>query len=82
MIKVEGVQVAPAELEDLLLGHDVVSDCAVVGIRDEYAGELPRAYTVLKSGIVASQAEGQLLMDFVKAKKVKYKRLAEIEFVD
>ena len=39
MIKVKGLQVPPAELEDLLLGHPDVEDCAVLGIPDEYSGE-------------------------------------------
>ena len=41
---------APAELEGLLLGHPQVADCAVVGVPDIEAGELPRAYIVLKAG--------------------------------
>ncbi len=36
MIKVKGVQVAPAELEGLLLGHPKVEDCAVIGVADDY----------------------------------------------
>ncbi len=43
----KGVAVAPAELEDLLLGHPDVADCAVIGIADEYASELPRAFIIL-----------------------------------
>lgn len=42
----KGLQVAPAELEDLLLTCPGVEDVAVVGVKDEYAGELPRAYIV------------------------------------
>ena len=41
-------QVAPAELEALLLQHPKVNDTAVIGIPDERSGELPRAYVVLK----------------------------------
>ena len=47
-------QVAPAELEGLLLGHPQVADCAVVGVPDIEAGELPRAYIVLKAGQCAT----------------------------
>jgi len=48
LIKVKGFQVAPAELEGILLSHPQVADAAVVGKKDEYAGELPAAYVVLK----------------------------------
>ncbi|KAK7471140.1 hypothetical protein VKT23_002552 [Stygiomarasmius scandens] len=47
LIKVKGLQVAPAELEGHLLEHPYITDAAVIGIPDEYAGELPRAYVVL-----------------------------------
>ena len=40
----KGIQVAPAELEDLLLGHPKVEDVAVLGIPDDYSGELPKAF--------------------------------------
>jgi 4-coumarate--CoA ligase len=82
MIKVKGLQVPPAELEDLLLGHPEVEDCAVLGIKDEYAGERPKAFVVSKGGIQATPGQGQKLMQYVKDNKVRYKWLIEIEFVD
>lgn len=48
---------APAELENLLLTHPAVQDVAVIGKPDDMAGELPRAYVVLKSGIKATEKE-------------------------
>ncbi|XP_037082474.1 4-coumarate--CoA ligase-like [Pollicipes pollicipes] len=53
LIKYKGFQVAPAVLEDLLRQHDCVADAAVVGVPDEEAGELPRAYIVLRRSGVA-----------------------------
>ncbi|CAH1783073.1 unnamed protein product [Owenia fusiformis] len=50
LIKYKGFQVAPAELEDLLVKHPSIADAAVIGIPDERAGELPRAYVVLNPG--------------------------------
>jgi len=50
MIKVRGQQVAPAELEDALLGHAAVEDCAVLGIADDYSGEKPKAYVLVRAG--------------------------------
>ncbi len=82
MIKVKGQQVAPAELEDLLLGHELVEDCAVLGIQDTYAGERPKAYVVLKEGIAPSEDVGKQLLEFVKGKKTRYKWVAELEFTD
>lgn len=46
MIKVRGLQVAPAELEGHLLDHSAVDDVCVIGIADEYSGELPFAFVV------------------------------------
>ncbi|GMS93509.1 hypothetical protein PENTCL1PPCAC_15684, partial [Pristionchus entomophagus] len=46
LIKVKGLQVPPAELEDLLLSHPLVRDAAVIGLPDERRGELVRAYVV------------------------------------
>jgi acyl-CoA synthetase (AMP-forming)/AMP-acid ligase II len=80
MIKVKGQQVPPAELEDLLLGHDLVEDCAVLGIPDTYAGEKPKAFVVPKQGVEPSKDFGLTLLKFVKEKKVRYKWIVEIEF--
>ena len=46
LIKVKGLQVAPAELENLIRSLPGVQDVAVIGVPDERAGELPRAYVV------------------------------------
>ncbi|KAI0130533.1 4-coumarate-CoA ligase [Xylariales sp. AK1849] len=80
MIKVKGIQVAPAELEDALLGHPDVEDCAVFGIPDAYSGERPKAYVVLKDGVEPSQEVAESLINLVKHRKVRYKWLTEIEF--
>ncbi|KAF3769795.1 4-coumarate-CoA ligase 2 [Cryphonectria parasitica EP155] len=82
MIKVKGIQVPPAELEDLLMGHELVEDCAVLGIPDEYAGERPKAFVVLKQGVPVSETVGRRLLQYVREKKVKYKWLVEIEFTE
>lgn len=82
LIKVKGIGVAPAELEDLLLGHDKVEDVAVMGMPDDYSGELPKAHVVLKPGVKADSAVGKELILFVQEKKVRYKWIKEIEFVE
>jgi len=82
MIKVKGIGVAPAELEDLLLGHEYVEDCAVLGIPDEYSGEKPKAYVVPKPGALEPKRLGEQLLNFVRERKVRHKWLKEVEFVD
>ena len=82
MIKVKGIGVAPAELEDLLLGHLEVEDVAVVRIADEWAGERLRAYVVLKGrGESEPEKAGQRLIKYVQEKMVRHKWIAEIECV-
>ena len=81
MIKVKGIGVAPAELEDLLLGHRFVEDVAVLGIPDEYSGEKPKAYIVPKKGAPAETELGRVLLKYVQEKKVRHKWLKEVEFI-
>lgn len=82
MIKVKGIGVAPAELEDLLLGHPKVEDCAVLGVSDEWAGERPKAYVVLKPGVAAGEDVGLDLLQYVRESKVRHKWIREVEFTD
>uniref|UniRef100_A0A7E4VL97 AMP-binding domain-containing protein n=1 Tax=Panagrellus redivivus TaxID=6233 RepID=A0A7E4VL97_PANRE len=79
LIKVKGYQVAPAELEDLLLSHHDISDAAVVGIPDERAGEAPYAFIVRKNPLLTEQQ----IHEFVNEKVANYKQLTGgIKFVD
>ncbi|RFU30494.1 hypothetical protein B7463_g5861, partial [Scytalidium lignicola] len=82
MIKVRGIGVAPAELEDLLLGHEFVEDCAVLGMPDDYSGEKPKAYVVPKPSAPEPRKLGEELLKYVREKKVRHKWVKEIEFVD
>ncbi|KAJ3528541.1 hypothetical protein NM208_g10153 [Fusarium decemcellulare] len=82
MIKVKGQQVAPAELENLLMGHPLVDDCAVLGVADDYSAERPKAYIVLKDRKNPSDALGMQLIEYVKERRVRYKWVKEIEFAD
>ena len=80
LIKFKGFQVAPAELEALLLTHDSVADCAVIGIPDERAGEVPMAFVVKKLGHELSIEQLHKLVDENVA---DYKRLrGGIVFLD
>ena len=59
LIKYKGFQVAPATLEDILLRHEPVADVGVIGVPDEEAGELPRAFVVRKPEQEVTEAELQ-----------------------
>ncbi|MGZ4809316.1 MAG: AMP-binding protein, partial [Thermoanaerobaculia bacterium] len=48
LIKYKGMQIAPAELEAVLLAHPCIADAAVVPMADEEAGQIPKAFVVLK----------------------------------
>jgi benzoate-CoA ligase family protein len=77
LLKVGGVFVAPGEIEDCLLGHAAVTECAVVG--HEVAGlVVPRAYVVLAAGAAVSADE---LKDHAKAHLAKHKYPREVVFV-
>jgi acyl-CoA synthetase (AMP-forming)/AMP-acid ligase II len=79
MIKVNGFQVAPAELEAVLHLHPAVRDCAVFGIPDERAGEVPVAAVQLDRG--ARVAEGEL-EGLVAESLATYKQLRHVIVVD
>ncbi|KAF7346113.1 hypothetical protein MSAN_01838000 [Mycena sanguinolenta] len=68
LIKVRGFQVSPPELEGLILNHPDVSDVCVLGIPDDYSGEVPRAYVVLTE---AASSKAKLDPEPIKASIVK-----------
>lgn len=77
LIKYKGLQVAPAELEGVLLTHPAVADAAVVPRPDDEAGEVPKAFVVLKG-----EATGEDIMKFVAARVAPHKKIRSIEFTD
>ncbi len=79
MIKVKGFQVAPAELEAVLHGHPAVLDCAVFGVADEAAGEVPVAVVQLDPDHPVAADE---LMQLVAETLATYKQLREVVVVD
>jgi len=81
MIKVKGIQVAPVELEELLSGFDGVEDCAVVGVRDDYSGERPFGFVVLKDGMRREGIEEEI-MAFVRKRKVRTKWLCGVKVLE
>ncbi len=79
LIKYKGFQVPPAELEALLLTHPGIADCAVIGVADEEAGELPKAFVVRAPGAELTEQD---VKDFVAGKVASYKQLRIVEFID
>ena len=78
MIKYKGYQVAPAELEGVVMEHPAVLDAAVIPKANFEAGEVPKAFVVLKPG---QQATADDIMLFVAERVAPYKKLRELEFV-
>ncbi len=79
MIKVNGFQVAPAEVEAVLLRHPAVLDCAVFGVADDRAGEVPAAAVALDPDLAVADGE---LEQLVADSLATYKRLHYLVVVD
>jgi acyl-CoA synthetase (AMP-forming)/AMP-acid ligase II len=79
LIKYKGFQVAPAELEAVLLTHDGIADAAVIGVYDEDGNEVPKAYVVRQPD--ATGLSGEDIMAFVAGKVAPYKKIRRVEFI-
>ncbi|PWA56446.1 acyl-CoA synthetase 5 [Artemisia annua] len=79
LIKYKGFQVAPAELEGILLGHPSVEDAAVVGLPDPEAGEIPGANVVMSKDAKESEED---MMKYVANNVAQYKKVRVLHFVD
>ena len=77
LIKVKGFQVAPAELESLLLKHPQIADVAVIPVADEHCGEVPKAIVVKREPLTAEE-----VMAYLDPKVAHYKRVKHVAFVD
>jgi acyl-coenzyme A synthetase/AMP-(fatty) acid ligase len=77
LIKYKGFQVAPAELEAILITHPQVADCAVIGVPDDEAGELPKAFVVP----AGDDLDADALAAFVAEQVAPHKRIHAIELV-
>jgi 2-aminobenzoate-CoA ligase len=80
MIVSAGYNIAGPEVEDVLLRHPAVAECAVIGAPDEQRGQIVKAFVVLKPGVVGDEACVKALQDFVKAAVAPYKYPRAIEF--
>lgn len=79
LIKFKGFQVAPAELEALLLTHPAIADAAVIGVPDEEAGEHPRGFIVVRQGQNLTAEE---VAEFMSQHVATYKVIHDVVFTD
>jgi acyl-CoA synthetase (AMP-forming)/AMP-acid ligase II len=79
LIKYKGYQVAPAELEALLLTNPAIADAAVIGVLDEEGEEVPKAFVVQRE---SGRLTEQQVMDFVAERVAPYKKVRRVEFID
>lgn len=79
LIKYKGYQIAPAELEALLLGHPGIADAAVIGVLDDDREEIPKAFVVRAAG---AELTGEEVIAFVADTVAPYKKVRRVEFVD
>ena len=79
LIKYKGYQVAPAELEALLLSHPKVMDAAVIGILDEDGEEVPKAFVVPAPDSGLADIE---VIEYVADRVAPYKKVRAVEFID
>lgn len=77
LIKYKGYQVPPAELEAILVAHPSISDAAVIPSPDEEAGEVPKAFVVLKEPLTEEE-----IMSYVADKVAPHKKIRRLEIVD
>jgi len=77
LIKFKGMQVPPAELEAVLLSHPAIADAAVIPSPDEEAGEVPKAFVVMRG-----EATPDEILAFVAARVAPHKRIRLLEVVD
>ncbi|MFW3169835.1 4-coumarate--CoA ligase family protein [Geodermatophilus sp. CPCC 206100] len=80
LIKYKGYQVAPAELEAVLIGHPEIADAAVIGVLDRDSGEeLPKAFVVRAPG---SGLTADAVMEYMAGKVAPHKKIRVVEFIE
>ena len=81
MLKAGGIWVSPIEIESVLIDHEAVQECAVVGRDDGDGLSKPFAYVVLRANVAGSQELAAALQQFVRGRLADYKRPRGVEFV-
>ena len=81
LIKSSGLRIGPAEIEDCLLSHPAVAECAVVGKPDAERGSIVKAFVRLRTGVAETEVLKADLADHVRTRLAGYKAPREVEFV-
>ena len=80
LIKYKGYQVAPAELEAVLISHPEIADAAVIGVPDKDSGEeLPKAFVVRSPGSTLTQ---DAVIEYMAGKVAPHKKIRIVEFIE
>lgn len=84
LIKYKGFQVAPAELEALLLEHEKIADAAVIGVPADDGNEIPKAFIVPQADAegVTAQLSAEEVIEYVASRVAHFKKVREVEFID
>ena len=77
LIKYKGFQVAPAEVEGVLLTHPKIADCAVIGVPDEEAGEIPKAFVVSREPVDLAE-----LQEHCRVHLCHHKQIRQLESIE
>jgi len=79
MVNVRGLNVYPKEIEELLYQHPKIAEVAVIGVKDEHKGEVPKAFVALKEGNSMTQNE---VVHYCREKIASFKVPKYVEFRD
>ncbi|GAA6141151.1 benzoate-CoA ligase family protein [Hydrogenophaga sp. 5NK40-0174] len=82
MIISAGYNIAAPEVEDALMGHPAVAECAVIGVPDEERGQIVKAFVVLRPGQTGDATMVKTLQDHVKQEVAPYKYPRAVQFID
>jgi 2-aminobenzoate-CoA ligase len=82
MIISAGYNIAGPEVEAVLLAHEAVGECAVIGLPDEERGQIVAAFVVLKPDVLPDEATAMRLQDHVNANIAPYKYPRTVRFLE
>jgi acyl-coenzyme A synthetase/AMP-(fatty) acid ligase len=82
MLKVGGLWVSPVEVENALIEHEAVQECAVVGREDAHGLVKPIAFVVPRAGVAATPELASALQEFVRSRLAEYKLPRRVHFLE